>query len=170
MENATQSVPFQQGLGKLDFNPNLKFGYRKRTDLEQDLLDAIELIKWSDHIIWIFPIWWIGGPAILKSFIDRTFLPHIFYEVGEDYATTGKLIGLLEGRTSHFIITADSTGETYKKVFYNSFIIQMEATLNLCGISNIKNTFGGPVVTSTEEERKKWIAEVAILARKQAVI
>lgn len=118
-------------LGKLDFNPNLKFGYRKRIDLEQDLLDAIELIKWSDHIIWIFPIWWIGGPAILKGFIDRTFLPHIFYEVGEDYATTGKLIGLLEGRTSHFITTADSTGETYKKVFNNSFIIQMEATLNL---------------------------------------
>ena len=35
----------------LDFNPNLEFGYRKRTELEQDLLLAWEDILWADHLV-----------------------------------------------------------------------------------------------------------------------
>ena len=36
---------------ELDFNPNLQFGYRKRTELEPDLLQAQEFIKWADHLL-----------------------------------------------------------------------------------------------------------------------
>ena len=60
---------------ELDFNPNLQYGYRKRTELEPDLLDAQEKIKWADHLVWIYPVWWGSLPAIMKGFIDRTFLP-----------------------------------------------------------------------------------------------
>ena len=35
---------------ELNFNPNLQFGYRKRTDLEKDLLEAQEKIKWAEQI------------------------------------------------------------------------------------------------------------------------
>jgi len=42
---------------ELEFNPNLQFGYRKRTELEPDLLKAQELIKWADHLVWIYPVW-----------------------------------------------------------------------------------------------------------------
>jgi putative NADPH-quinone reductase len=35
----------------LKFNPNLQFGYRKRTELELDLLKAQETLKWADHIV-----------------------------------------------------------------------------------------------------------------------
>jgi putative NADPH-quinone reductase len=41
----------------LKFNPNLEFGYRKRTELEPDLLKAQEQLKWADHLVWIFPVW-----------------------------------------------------------------------------------------------------------------
>ncbi len=34
---------------ELQFNPNLQFGYRKRTELEPDLLESIEKIKWAEH-------------------------------------------------------------------------------------------------------------------------
>ncbi|MEJ7676773.1 MAG: NAD(P)H-dependent oxidoreductase [Segetibacter sp.] len=59
----------------LEFNPNLQFGYRKRTELEPDLIDAKEKIKWAEHLVWIYPVWWGSIPAILKGFIDRVFLP-----------------------------------------------------------------------------------------------
>lgn len=154
-------------LGELNFNPNLQFGYRKRTDLESDLLEAIELIKWSEHIVWIYPIWWIGYPAILKGFIDRTFLPNIFFLVGETYATTGEMIGLLKGRSSHIINTADTTEKVYIEDFSNVSIIQLKITLNLCGITDIKNTFFGPVVASTEDGRKKWLEKVAEIAKNE---
>lgn len=32
-------------IGDMDFNPNLKFGYNQRIDLETDLLNAIDGIK-----------------------------------------------------------------------------------------------------------------------------
>lgn len=51
----------------LDFNPNLAFAYRKRTELEPDLLKAQELIKWADHIVWVFPVWWGSVLVIMKG-------------------------------------------------------------------------------------------------------
>jgi putative NADPH-quinone reductase len=63
----------QINIADLDFNPNLEFGYRKRTELEPDLLEAIEKIKKADHIVWVFPMWWYGYPALMKGFIDRAF-------------------------------------------------------------------------------------------------
>ena len=71
----------QINIAELDFSPNLKFGYRKRTDLEPDLIDAIEKIKQADHMVWVFPMWWSGYPALMKGFIDRTFLPGITFNL-----------------------------------------------------------------------------------------
>lgn len=51
-------------MSELEFNPNLKFGYRKRMELEPDLVDAIDKIKKADHNVWMFPIWWYGYSAI----------------------------------------------------------------------------------------------------------
>jgi NAD(P)H dehydrogenase (quinone) len=69
----TDAILTQINIADLDFNPNLKFGYRKRTELEPDLLEAIEKIKKADHIVWVFPMWWYGYPALMKGFIDRKF-------------------------------------------------------------------------------------------------
>ncbi|MEW6470549.1 MAG: NAD(P)H-dependent oxidoreductase, partial [Bacteroidota bacterium] len=49
---------------ELDFNPNLQFGYRKRTELEPCLVEAQEKIRWADHIVIIHPVWWGSLPAI----------------------------------------------------------------------------------------------------------
>jgi putative NADPH-quinone reductase len=43
-------------MADLEFNPNLEFGYRKRSELEADLVEAIAKIKRADHIVWIFPM------------------------------------------------------------------------------------------------------------------
>lgn len=78
-------------IGYLNFNPNLQFGYREITELEPDLLAAIEMLKKADHIVWVFPMWWHGTPAIMKAFIDRTFLPGITFQPTEGKASPEKL-------------------------------------------------------------------------------
>lgn len=35
----------------LKFNPNLEYGYQKRTELESDLIEAWDKIKWADHLV-----------------------------------------------------------------------------------------------------------------------
>lgn len=66
----------------MDFNPNLEFGYRKKSELEPDLLDAQAKLKWADHVVWIYPVWWSSVPAIMKGFIDRILLPGFAFKKG----------------------------------------------------------------------------------------
>ena len=55
-----------------DFDPNLRYGYRKHMEDESAPERYQELIAWADHLVFSFPIWWSAEPAILKGFIDRT--------------------------------------------------------------------------------------------------
>ncbi|VVV02583.1 NAD(P)H-dependent oxidoreductase [Mesonia oceanica] len=95
----------QIDIADLNFNPNLKFGYRQRTPLEPDLIEAIEKIKKATHLVWVFPMWWYSYPALMKGFIDRSFLPGITFEPVKGKALPKKL---LKGKTARLIITADT--------------------------------------------------------------
>lgn len=142
----------------LDFNPNLEFGYRKRTELEPDLLNAIKLIKEADHLVWVFPMWWYGYPAIMKGFVDRIFLPGIMFEY-----VKGKSIPkrLLKGKTGRIILTAD-TPRWYDWIYMKSPTINQfkKGTLQLCGVKPVKVTYISPIRNSTDKFRQKHLDKV----------
>ncbi|MBB3697713.1 NAD(P)H-dependent oxidoreductase [Flammeovirga yaeyamensis] len=147
----------------LDFNPSLQFGYHKRTDLEPDLVDAIEKIKSADHLVWIFPLWWYSYPAIMKGFIDRTFLPGITYELVEGQALPKKL---LKGKSARIIVTADSPS------WYNKFFMKDPAihslkrgTLEFCGVSPVRVSYVASVKGSSEKFRSKWLERIGKMGR-----
>lgn len=148
---------------ELQFNPNLAFGYQKRTELEPDLLDAIDKIKKADHLVWIFPMWWYGYPAIMKGFIDRTFLPGITFDFKEGKALPEKL---LKGKTARIIITSD-TPKWYDSLFMKSPAINQfkKGTLQFCGINPVKVTYLSVVKNATISQRKKWLEEITILGK-----
>ncbi|MEL6536329.1 MAG: NAD(P)H-dependent oxidoreductase [Bacteroidota bacterium] len=100
-------------LAELDFNPNLQYGYQKRTPWEPDLEAAVEKIKAADHLVWVFPMWWYGYPALMKGFVDRTFLPGVTFAYQEGKPLPKKL---LKGKTARLIITAD-TPHTARKTW-----------------------------------------------------
>ncbi len=153
------------GLGELNFNPNLGYGYRKRTNLEPDLLRAIEKIKWCEHMLWVHPLWWWSYPAVMKGFIDRVFLPGITYALDEN----GGLIGLLNGRSARIICTSDMTEPAYEQHFDNTSFTQLKkGTLETCGIDPVVTTFFGPVIESDEKQRQSWLDHVATIAVEEA--
>jgi NAD(P)H dehydrogenase (quinone) len=39
----------------------------------KDIATETEKLKWADAVIFQFPVWWFGFPAILKGWIDRIF-------------------------------------------------------------------------------------------------
>ena len=153
----------QLNIADLEFNPNLAYGYRKISPLEPDLLDAIERIKAADHLVWVFPMWWYGIPALMKGFIDRTFLPGVFFKYQK-----GKLFPeqLLKGKTGHLIITAD-TVRWYDRFFMGSPLINQfkKGTLEFVGVKPVKVTYIAPVKDSTEEFRKSWLQKVKQLGQ-----
>ena len=145
-------------VGELQFNPNLEFGYRKRTVLEPDLLEAQEKIKWANHIVWIYPVWWGSYPAILKGFIDRVFLPGFAFQKRENSVWWDKY---LSGKSARIISTLDQPNWYYK--FINkqpSHSAIKKLTLNFIGIKKVKFTTIGSLRLSKNSYRENWLFKI----------
>lgn len=151
-------------IADLQFDPNLKYGYQKRTDIEPDLLEAWEKILWADHLVWVHPVWWGGFPAIMKGFIDRLFLPGLAFKYRENSVWWDKL---LAGKTAHIITTMDQPGWYYRMFFGRPSINQLKKSiLEFCGVKPVKVTIIGIIKTSDETQRKKWMDNVRISGMK----
>jgi NAD(P)H dehydrogenase (quinone) len=151
-------------IADLKFNPNLQFGYQKRTELEPDLLEAWEKILWADHLVWIHPVWWGGLPAITKGFIDRLFLPGFAFQYRENSSFWDKL---LKGKTAHIITTLDQPGWFYRFYFRRPSVNQLKrSTLQFCGIRPVKVSYIGVIKGSTPNMRELWLKKAENWGRK----
>lgn len=145
-------------ISDLKFNPNLQFGYQKRTELEPDLLDAWQKIQNAEHLVWIHPVWWGGLPAITKGFIDRLFLPGMAFQYRENSVWWDKL---LKGKTAHIITTLDQPSWYYRLFFGRPSVNQLKkSTLEFCGVKPVKVSYIGIVKGSDDSQRKKWLEKV----------
>lgn len=151
-------------LSHTEFNLNLKFGYRKRTELEDDLLQAQELIRWADHLVVVYPTWWGTMPAILKGFFDRVFLPGFAFKYRENSPLWDKL---LTGKSARLIVTMD-TPAWYNRLVYRhaGHRVMKHNILQFCGIKPVRITEIGPVKGSSAERREAWIEKVRRLGEK----
>ena len=131
-------------------------------ELEPDLAEALDAIHWSDHQVWIHPLWWLGMPAIMKGFFDRAFLPGIVFKSNKGSLSEG----LLKGRTGRIITTAGDLSENvYEDEYSSSGLIQLQkGILEYCGVDSIQNTFIGPLYELNDGDRKKWLEEIASIA------
>jgi len=150
-------------LTDLEYSPVLKYGYRKRTDLEPDLQDAWEVITKADHLVLVYPNWWGTYPALLKGFIDRLFLPGFAFEYQEKSPFPKKL---LTGKTARLVVTTDTPNWYYSLVYrkpgHNSM---KKSILGFCGIKSVKISTFGPVKNSTDVQRNGWLTKVEKLGK-----
>lgn len=66
-----------------DFRPTLTWsewkGYldcpANQAGVEQDVAD----VRWCDTLIFVYPTWWYGLPAMLKGWLDRVLLPDVAF-------------------------------------------------------------------------------------------
>lgn len=148
-------------VGELDFDPNLAYGYRKPTPLEEDLKQAQEMILWAEHIVWIYPVWWGGLPAITKGFIDRVFLPGFSFGFNDK----AELQRLLIGRTAEIISTMDAPFEGFLKLGELPTQVMKELVLEFNGIAHQRTTYFGPIMVSSPEQREVWLKDIEALAK-----
>ena len=81
-----------------NFNPVLNIeewnSYLENT--EKNILNLkkhIDCLKWAEGLIFIFPTWMYGPPAILKGWLERVWLPKVAFEIssGKQNIPMGKL-------------------------------------------------------------------------------
>jgi NAD(P)H dehydrogenase (quinone) len=56
-----------------DAQTEQRHGFESNT-LPQVVQDEIEKIQWAELVVFQFPLWWFGLPAILKGWMDRVFV------------------------------------------------------------------------------------------------
>lgn len=74
----------------------------------KDVESEIQNLEWCDLLIFQFPLWWFGLPAILKGWVDRTLA------MGRTY--TGKMLydtGHFKGKKAFCSLTTGGPAETY---------------------------------------------------------
>ena len=148
----------------LEFNLNLQFGYRKRMKLEPDLIKSQEALKWADHIVWIYPVWWGSVPAIMKGFLDRVLLPGFAFKKREGSLWWDKYF---TGKTSRVVCTMDQPTWYYKLINGGPTHHAMKKlTLKFIGVKSVKITSIGPIRLSKRKFREKWIRKVEKLGEK----
>jgi len=131
-------------------------GFIKDTEPEPDILKAQELITRVNHLVWVYPTWWATMPALMKSFIEQTFLPDFAFKYKKSIKFV-KWEKYLKGKSARLISTMDSPPWFYKLFIKDPGFKTLKDIMNFCGIKPVKRTYFGSVKVSSEEQRKQWI-------------
>jgi putative NADPH-quinone reductase len=152
----------QLRLGELDFDPVLREGYRQIQALGEALSVTQSNILWAEHLTLVYPIWWGGIPALLKGFFDRVFLPGFAFKYRKGKAFPDKL---LKGRTAHLLVTMDTPPWYYRWFYRMPGLHQVrKTTLEFCGIKPLRTLTFGPVLGSSDHQRKAWLRQAQAIA------
>lgn len=136
----------------------------EQKDIEPDLEFAQQEILWADHLVFIYPLWWGNVPALLKGFIDRSFISGFSHR----YLKNGRYEKLLKGRSAHLIITMDAPTIFEKIILHGSATtrVMKQAVLQFCGITPVKITRIGLLRQQDQKSRKKILEKIKLLGNK----
>ena len=69
-----------------DFDPILSAqewrDYENTSENTRAVSRHVERLRHAEGIVFVFPSWWYGMPAILKGYFDRVWLPGVAFEFG----------------------------------------------------------------------------------------
>ena len=144
------------------FDPVLPYAeFPKQAVLPADLQRHCEEVSQADGIIIIHPNWWGQPPAMLTGWVDRVIRPGVAYEFVEGDQGEGIPHGLLRARSAIIFNTSNTEATREKTVFGDPLeTIWRNCVFSLCGVPAIHRKMFAIVVTSSEAERKAWLAEV----------
>jgi NAD(P)H dehydrogenase (quinone) len=77
----------------LKFNPVMsgdeRRGYHERSSNEEPVAEHLAHLRWCEGLVFIYPTWWYGPPAMLKGWLERVWVPHATFTMPDN----GKPIG-----------------------------------------------------------------------------
>ena len=120
----------------------------------------------ADGIVFVHPDWWGMPPAILKGWVDRVLRPGVAYRFAETDSGEGVPEGLLRARVALVFNTSNTPEQREHDVFGDPLEgIWKTCICAFCGIPVFHRRMFGVVVTSSDEQRKAWLADVRKMTR-----
>lgn len=145
----------------LQFDPILHKGYKEIQQLEPDLVKVQEDMKWADHFVLIYPLWWAGMPALLKGLWDRIFLPGFAFHFHKDGLGWDKL---MKGKTARVVITSKNW-PLLERVLFGDFTNEVARALLSFSGYKVKITEIGRSENMSASTNASWMKKIGALAR-----
>lgn len=169
-ERAAREAGFdlvRMNIGDMRFDPDLRFGYRKRMELEPDLVRFQQLVHASDHFVIVHPIWWLGMPARLKALFDRAWLPGSAFRYIRTKAGNRTILWhrLLKGKTARILVTAGMPG-WFVNVFYLPGNVNSQLRWGILWFAgfSVRTSWFGPAEDIPQWRKERWLAQVRKIA------
>jgi len=148
-------------LYQMNFNPTLSFEDikgQRMGKVEDDVKQEQDYISWSDHIIFIYPIWWTGMPAIMKGFIDRVFSYGFAYRYNK-----GVQVGLLTGKRTTIINTHGKSQAEYESSGMHKALSLTtdKGIFTYCGLEINKHFFFDKADRPNSKNIEEWEKQIA---------
>ncbi|MEI6575824.1 MAG: NAD(P)H-dependent oxidoreductase [Bacteroidota bacterium] len=150
-------------LYQLDFDPVLRpsdLGSLKAGIIPATISEEQEHILWADVLVFIYPIWWTGMPAIMKGYVDKVFSSGFAYSYNDNHPK-----GLLFDKKALILNTQGYTKEYYDKIGMTEALRKTtdEGIFDFCGIKVIDHKFFGDVPNMEAGMKELYLDEVRAL-------
>ena len=144
----------------LDFNPVLS--WRELNASIKGIVPAEikfeqKLITEADLITFIYPLWWMGFPAILKGYLDRVLSYGFAYQNENNIS-----VGLLGHKKIQQFITMGNSIEKYQQLGFDKALKSclVDGLFNFCGITDIQHDIFGNIHLLDETDRQTILISV----------
>lgn len=151
-------------LADMKFDPILHKGYKVIQPYEPDLVKFQEDVKWCEHYVTFFPIWWSDVPALLKGLVDRAWMPGFAFNMRK-----GLIPGWyrrLKGRSARVVVTSDSHPILLWILFGGNINSYVRGVLRFSGFAPVRKTWFSGINQASPEKIQKLLLKVNKLGRK----
>lgn len=156
----------QRDLYAMGFDPVMsceeRRGYHTEGVNEVPVAEELAHLKWCDTVIFVYPTWWFGPPAMLKGWLDRVFVPYAtFLLPTADEPMRGQLSNIVR------LVSITTCGASY---WQSKFLCEPGRRMILRGLRfnchpRCKTSYAAlyKMDTATETARRRYADRVARL-------
>lgn len=155
LEESGQEV-IVRDLNEFSFNPVLSLddmNGQRMGQVADDVKKEQDFITWADRIIFVYPIWWTGMPAVMKGYIDRVFSYGFAYRYDQ-----GIQKGLLAGKKTIIINSHGKSNVEYAESGLDKALALTSDTgiFNYCGFEIQQHFYFDQADRASSENISEW--------------
>lgn len=130
------------------------------SDFSPDIQAEMKKISDADIILFHFPLWWGGVPAIMKGWFERVFAMGFAWDAGHRYEN-----GLLRGKRALVCLSSGDPDAYYSaEGMHRASIVQhlyplLHGTLAFCGLDVLQPIIISNVTASDTDQTQEQIKE-----------
>ncbi|WP_186397894.1 NAD(P)H-dependent oxidoreductase [Stappia sp. P2PMeth1] len=121
--------------------------------------DHVDDLLWAEALLFIYPTWWYGLPAMLKGYLDRVWIPHVTFDIPTE--TSGTRPRMQHIRKIAVVTTCGASwlisklvGEPGRKTVLRGIRLLCHPLCRVRYLAHYK------MDTSTAESRARYLAKV----------